>query len=455
VAPDSQDDILSTLRHPVAHATGRRELALRVVDSPDAAMLGRFCLAEGASGTFGRRGGRVDVRIDDATLSREHMRAAWDPGRRCFAVEDMGSRNGVFVNGRKVSGERVRASDLVRIGDTLLVGAHLDPQLDGWSPPADSGMVGRSGAMRAVVEQARQIAREDVPVLVLGETGVGKELVARYLHAGSRLSGAFVPVNCASFTAGLAASELFGHVRGAFSGAHQSHDGLFVAARGGTLFLDEIGEMELGVQAQLLRAVEDKAVRPVGGLRPVPAPVRLVAAANADLARLATEGKFRHDLLARLAQWVIRVPPLRERREDIPALVRHFVQRHAAGRDLHIAGGFMEAMALAAWPENVRGLASAVRAVLVRHSAAALLHEGLLPPEILQATASADEKPTDPEDTLPEAAPGQVPTRSELERLMRHYRGCVADVARHLGRKRMQVYRWIARHEIDPKAFRP
>ncbi len=199
-------------------------------------------------------------------------------------------------------------------------------------------------------------------MLIEGETGTGKELIAQAIHRESpRKDGPFVPINCASIPDNLLESELFGHVRGAFTGAGEARQGLFMAADGGTLFLDEIGEMPQGLQAKLLRAIQERKVRPVGGTEDVAFDVRIVSATNRDLRQAATAGEFREDIFFRLAIFQILVPPLRERREDIPLLIEGFLAQHAAeGRDMSLTPEVLRALADYSWPGNVRELRSLI-----------------------------------------------------------------------------------------------
>jgi DNA-binding NtrC family response regulator len=225
-------------------------------------------------------------------------------------------------------------------------------------------LVGTSRAMRGVIDQVRTVAATDASVLLAGESGTGKELVARTIHWNSaRRDGPFLAVNCAAIPEALLESELFGHVKGAFTGADRARRGLFAEANGGTLFLDEIADMPLGLQAKLLRALQEKTVRPVGGNEEVQLDLRVVSASNRDLAAEVREGRFREDLYYRLAVIPIRLPSLRERPEDIPLLARHFLDRVAAGLSRSFEGFSDEALAqLVAhrWPGNVRELENVV-----------------------------------------------------------------------------------------------
>lgn len=233
----------------------------------------------------------------------------------------------------------------------------------------EAGLIGESAALRQVRELVARFAPADRPVLVTGESGTGKELVARALHASSpRAKGPFLAVNCAALPENLLESELFGYRRGAFTGADRDREGLFSLSSGGTLFLDEVGDLPRGIQAKLLRAVEEREVLPLGGDRPRPVDVRIVAAMNRDPQQAVASGAMREDLLFRLNVLSIHVPPLRERRDDIPALVRHFVAKHA--RELNspvreVPRPVLDAMVVREWRGNVRELENAVQRLLV------------------------------------------------------------------------------------------
>ncbi len=229
-------------------------------------------------------------------------------------------------------------------------------------------VISRSGAMNAVMDRAQAAARSDTPVLVLGETGTGKELIARAIHANSRRAKRpFMPVNCAALPRDLVESELFGHRRGAFSGAFSEHAGLFVAAHGGSLFLDEIGELALEVQAKLLRVLQDGDVRPVGGLDSRRVDVRIIAASNQTLVAM-RNARMRQDLFFRLSVLVIEIPPLRERREDLPLLVAHFLSA-IRERGVHSVTGIepaaFELLASYPFPGNIRELENLLEGISV------------------------------------------------------------------------------------------
>ncbi len=225
-------------------------------------------------------------------------------------------------------------------------------------------LVGNSAPIMRLKEMLVRLAPGDAPVLITGETGTGKELVARAIHHLSpRRDQPFVPVDCAGISETIVESELFGHVKGAFTGAHAATVGLIRSSDKGTLFLDEVGELSLGMQAKLLRSIQEKEVRPVGGIRSFPVDMRLVAATNRDLDMEVSEGRFREDLVYRLRVVVVHVPPLRERKEDIPLLARYFLRRFQAGDSVvkTISAPALSVMEQYAWPGNVRELENAVR----------------------------------------------------------------------------------------------
>ena len=226
--------------------------------------------------------------------------------------------------------------------------------------------IAADAAMGRLFEQAARVAVSDLPVLVQGESGVGKEVVVRWLHASSsRARGPFLAENCSAIPETLAESLLFGHVRGAFTGADRDRDGLFVQADGGTLFLDEIGDMPSALQARLLRVLEERRVRPVGGHQSVPIDVRIVCATNSDLTALVREGRFRADLYYRLAGATLRIPALRERPDDVEVLALHVLGELNAsnGTRRRFAGGLVDRMRSHAWPGNVRELRNRVAAL--------------------------------------------------------------------------------------------
>ncbi|MCA9666751.1 MAG: sigma 54-interacting transcriptional regulator [Myxococcales bacterium] len=288
--------------------------------------------------------------VEDDYVSKRHCQLRWNERSELW-LTDLDSRNGTFVNGHRVARCQVAAGACIAIGRTRL--RLLPPQLGA------HGIVGTHPRLQAMLQRIERLGPTAQSVLVLGETGTGKELVARALHeASAQRGGAFEPLNCAAIPAALAESQLFGHVRGAFTGADQARDGAFVRAHGGTLFLDEIGEMPLELQPKLLRVLEDRRVRPVGGSELRSVQVRVIAATHRDLRKEARTGRFRLDLYHRLAVAQIELPALRERATDIPALARHFLAAMGSGARLSPAAE--QALLRHSWPGNVRALRHAI-----------------------------------------------------------------------------------------------
>jgi excisionase family DNA binding protein len=304
-------------------------------------------------------------------------------------------------------------------------------------------LVGSSAALRALQRTLASLRHNESTVLITGESGTGKEVVAAALHAASpRRAGPFVPVDCGALPESIIESELFGHERGAFTGAVGA-PGLFRLASGGTLFLDEIGEIPLAVQAKLLRALQTREVRPLGGSAALPVDIRVIGATHRDLAEMVAAGSFRQDLFYRLDVVRLSLPPLRERREDVPLLAQHFLEKHRRS-DSPVLGFEPEALAALAardWPGNVRELENAVESALALARGERLaLHDFALPGRRRAALA-------------PGAEPG-IPLsldayeRAVLERALRESGGDATQAARRLGIGRSTFYRKLARHGL-------
>ncbi|MBX7081632.1 MAG: sigma-54 dependent transcriptional regulator [Nannocystaceae bacterium] len=264
-------------------------------------------------------------------------------------------------------------------------GSERDPRLM-WRDRFAPDLIGEATPLREVFLVLERIAHTDCTVLVLGESGTGKELVARALHAASqRASKPFVPVNCGAIPETLIESELFGHAKGAFSGASSAREGRFAVADGGTLFLDEIGEMSLAVQVKFLRVLQEQEYVPVGETRPRKCDVRIVAATNKNLEQMADQGTFREDLFYRLNLIPIHLPPLRDRRSDLPLLVRHFLEQQARRRGSRVTAIGDEAMELMTrygWPGNVRELENTIERMTLLHAGTGVITASELPPKI-------------------------------------------------------------------------
>ncbi|CAL95386.1 sigma 54-interacting transcriptional regulator [Azoarcus olearius] len=312
---------------------------------------------------------------------------------------------------------------------------------------AFEGMLSRSTRMHALFDETRLVAASDASVLIRGESGTGKEVLAHAIHAASpRASAPFVAVNCGAIPEALLESELFGHVRGAFTGAVTNRRGLFQAAHGGTLFLDEIGDMPLTLQVKLLRVLQERAVRPVGSTRSEPIDVRIVSATHRDLDSELTAGRFREDLYYRINVVNLNLPTLSERREDIPLLAEHFLREQAAryGKPLRgFAPGALEALVTASWPGNIRQLQNVVE------QTCALATTPLIPLALVKRALRAT-----PPAALSYAEAKQRFERGYLVQLLKLTEGRVADAARLAQRNRTEFYRLIQRHGLDPALFR-
>jgi DNA-binding NtrC family response regulator len=301
-----------------------------------------------------------DLVLTDTRVSGRHLTVRVEDGR--FHVEDEGSTNGTHYQGSRIDRAVVPAGATLKVGRTLL---RIQPCAEALDIPPSRGqrfgdLVGASFSMRQVFAVLEHAAASDVTVLVEGETGTGKELAARALHeASERRKGPFVAVDCGALPESLVDSELFGHVRGAFTGANADRKGAFARARGGTVFLDELDGIPAEVQARLLRVLEERVVRPVGSDREEPLDVRLVAATQAPLTAKVADGTFRADLFYRIAVLHLRLPPLRERREDLSLIVRELLVRRGFEAGV-LEPASLQRLAAHDWPGNVRELRNVI-----------------------------------------------------------------------------------------------
>ncbi len=400
----------------------------------------------------GRR--RLLLRIPDRRISRDHARFV-RAGER-WMLEDVRSKNGLRVNDEPRTRGWLEDGDLIELGhafllfrEVALAGPALqeDVDLEGLRAPVPGYGTLSPGLVEALETLAR-VARTPVPVVVEGETGTGKELLARAYHALSGRKGEFVAVNCGALPDTLVQSELFGYRKGAFSGAGEDRPGLIRGAEGGTLFLDEIGELPLASQASLLRVLQEREVLPVGATRPIKVDLRLIAATNRDLERAVREGAFRADLLARLSGLRLRLPPLRERPEDLGLLLALLLRRHVpGGQALAVTPEAARALFHHDWPRNVRELEHCLALAVAlspqrlgREHLPAQLREGLAGPRMERAAG----EPSTPERE-----------RDALLALLREHRGNVSRIAQALNTSRAQVHRLFKRHGLTPEGFRP
>ncbi len=385
-------------------------------------------------------GSDVDLTIDDRTVSRRH--AEFSRTADGILVRDLESRNGSFYLDQRFESMVLSVGACVRLGKALIV-LEVDPHSIGdpglFTATRYHGLMGHSSKMRRLFALLERLEHVRIPVLLEGESGSGKELVARALHASSSVgSGPFLALNCAALPRDLVASELFGHRRGAFTGATESRRGAFDLADGGTLFLDEIGEIAIELQAVLLRALETGEIRPVGSEQTRRVDVRIVAATNRDLAQAVSDGEFREDLYFRLAVVKLGVPPLRERREDIEPLARHFAEE--AGGEL--SDVIIEQLKRRSFRGNVREL----RNVVQSHIAL-----GTLPDEVSAQGASVDitlgelSDVTRPYAEQKDALVARF-TRAYLTQLLAHTQGNLSAAARLAGLDRGHLRRLVERY---------
>ena len=303
--------------------------------------------------------------LEGGEASRLHAEV-WREGP-IATLRDLSSRNGVFVNGKRTQLAPLRPGDVVRIGEWVALFDYLESEEapSGFQAIAPEWYGG--GALAAVADKARRAAVSDLPIVVLGETGTGKEGICRAIHDWSGRPGPFNAVNCAALPAELAEAELFGYRKGAFTGAERAGLGQFRAAHQGTLLLDEVTDLPLGVQAKLLRVLEERVVRPIGETQAIPIDVRVVAATQHSLDQAVAERRFRPDLLSRLDGCTLKLPPLRERRADIPLLFQQLIRDRSGGGLPDISARMVEQLLLYDWPLNVRELVFLVRRLLALH----------------------------------------------------------------------------------------
>ena len=425
----------STLRDeiPSEAALPPSEPQLHVLASPDSKVLGRsFRLRADQSFLIGRGIDRDGLNIADPKMSRLHARIVWDGRSAMSRLHDAESANGCFVDGERRDSAALQHGTVIRLGDTVFVFAETDH-------------------MASVLDRARRAAEADVAILISGPTGTGKELLARQIHAASKRRGDFIAVNCASLSENLVGSELFGHTRGAFSGAGVERPGLFRAAHRGTLLLDEIGDLPLSLQPALLRALQERAVRPIGAEREIPVDVRIVAATHQDLRRAMDENTFRRDLFARLAQVELRLPPLNERTYELGTLIAAIATR--LGLTVDVSADAMEALALWEWPHNVRELENLLHKLRVFSGAASQLDKAFLEreaPELLESI-----KTSRASQGAPAPSPAKRPSREELSQALARHGGNVVLAAAEFGTSRTQIYRWLKRYGLGtPNAKR-
>lgn len=313
-------------------------------------------------------------------------------------------------------------------------------------------IIGKSEAVRELHKKIEQISPCNINVLISGESGTGKELVARAIHYLSLRAGKpFIPVNCCAIPEHLFENELFGHVKGAFTGACDNHNGLVKEAEGGTLFLDEIGTISPNVQAKLLRLLQDKEYKPLGCPKPKNADIRIIAATNKDLYTLVREGAFREDLYYRLNILSIHLPPLRARRDDIPLLISHFINKYSREYnkpEIELSQALINEFAAYKWPGNIRELENKIQQMIVMPSNPVITDSNI---------TLTTEKPIKESETeclkAVKKRNSSLFEKAYLNQLLKEYSGNVALAARKAGKSRTGLWNLIKKHNLSPKEF--
>ena len=436
----------ATLTHAIGAAPAVRRFSLRVIEGP---AQGATWESKGASCSVGSHETN-DLVVEDGTVSRFHCEIHVDA--EGVRIKDTRSRNGTVVDGVHVVEAFLRTGSRIRLGRTVLeltVGAETNTVPLSESTQFGS-LAGSSAAMRAAFAMLERAAARDVTLLLEGETGTGKSQAARSVHEqGGRKNKPFLVVDCGAILGNLLESELFGHERGAFTGATERRVGAFEEASGGTVFLDEVGELPIDLQPKLLRALEAREIRRVGENRHRPIDVRVIAATNRELRADVNSGRFRADLYFRLAVVTVAMPPLRKRPEDVPALVREILTSlHATEEEVTqlTTQEFLARCASAAWPGNVRELRNFLERCLVMRSA---LPVGGTDAQDATGVGGAAIDPNAPYAAERDRVLADFEKRY-FEALLRKHDGKVARAAAAAGLDRRYLYRILRRHGIGP-----
>jgi transcriptional regulator with GAF, ATPase, and Fis domain len=438
-----KEPMIETISRPVHVVVNHSKVRVSVTVGPDAGA------SRDISGNTLRVGSSSDndLALTDNTVSRHHC--SIEPVASGVRIRDEGSTNGVLVNNMRVFDALVNGPVELRLGDSVITVTPLEETVTRQQLVSERfhGLLGRSACMRELFADLARIAPTEMAVLIEGETGSGKELVAESVHAASeRASGPLVVFDCSAVVPTLVESELFGHERGAYTNALASRAGVFEQADGGTLFLDELGELPKEVQAKLLRVLERREVKRVGANKSIPVNVRLLAATNRNLEAEVQRGNFRSDLYFRLAVGRVRVPPLRDRMDDLPLLVEHFLGRAKpprSGRDM--PASVWALFNAHRWPGNVRELSNAVQRFIVTPERALMgapdseskrgrsASSGDLPPPLREARREASEEFE----------------RAYLVRVLEYSQGQVTGAAAIAQVSRQMVHKLMRKHGMD------
>jgi len=432
-----------------------RPVSRHALDGIDSIKLCRAPLPRAGRSERDSAGRLLVIRLADRRLSSEHASISLRGDKYVF--DDLESKNGSRINGVSVRSAPLQDGDVIEIGQTFLTFRARAPLPE--TEPRDlvissSQIVAGLGTLHAELSarfsDLARIAESEVSVAILGETGTGKELVARAIHQMSKRDGKFVPVNCGAIPKDLANGILFGHAKGAFTGAIADAVGEIRAADGGTLFLDEIGELPLEQQTALLRVLNDRNVTPIGGTaREVN--FRLVVATNRDMREAVSAGRFRDDLWARVLGFETKLPPLRERREDLGLMLGSLLSRFQppGAPEVTIRGDAVYALLEYEWPQNARELEQCIKSALT------LCHDGVVTfadlPERIR-TPYADEASAPDADVHLDDEVDEL-RKKRLIALLEQTEGNVSDAARRLKKHRTQIQRWLKRYGIDPTHY--
>jgi len=388
---------------------------------------------------------RIDV--PDRWMSSGHVTFEW--ARTHWIVNDNNSKNGTRVNGVKIERVAIKDGDLIEVGSTMFIYRDVlitEDQVAALSRTPRGGPAAFAtlcAPLETQFDVLRRVASADVSVMISGQTGTGKELIARGIHELSGRTGAFVALNCGAIAPTLVESELFGHKKGAFSGATGDKPGLVRASDKGTLFLDEVAELSEQVQVALLRVLQEKEVRAVGDAHPTTVDLRIITATHQDVQALVDAGKFRADLYARIAGFAVELPPLRQRREDLGLLISALLSRLLGSNPdvMRIHTSAARALFTHSWPMNIRELEQALRVALAvaDENEIATAH---LPASVRGGAAK-----------VPEGMTG-VDQKARLEELMKKHKGNLSAIARELSTSRAQVRRLAKRYDLEPDSFR-
>ena len=431
-----------------ARSTDHRETTLVLTDSESGDLVARTWTVDVIDGpdagkSIERTGGTIvvgsheeaDFTLTDPSVSRYHAELRLLPDG--VLALDLGSKNGTRIGGARVERALVSAGGTIKLGRTELKVVPRDDSVElGDEPESFGSFVTLSRPCRKVLSQLRLVAKTEATVLIQGETGTGKELLAHAVHDHSeRKDGPFVVVDCGAVTKTLLESQLFGHVKGAFTGAHESRPGAFEAAEGGTVVLDELGELPLDLQPKLLRVLEARTVRRVGDVEDKPVDVRFVASTNRDLETMVRNGEFREDLFYRVAVVRARVPPLRDRPEDVPLLALHHAQ-NIGGNRVTITAEAQAVLASYDWPGNARELRNVIERAVALTKTGIIEPADLFPDDDVRAAHSFHE------------AKDQVIAEFEkryVKALLARHQGNVSGAAREAGLSRNALYALMKR----------